>query len=197
MKLMLASTSKFKSEILSKVHLNHECVKSNFVEELDNRDDVYEYVKALSLGKASNAICDKNDNIIIGLDTVVYINGKVMEKPKSIEEAKENILLTMGKTSEVVTGITIINNNTKEIITDYQITKISLRKIKEEDINYYLENEKGIMHASGYIIETILSNFIEKIDGSYYNILGIPVEKIYYYLEKMGYSLKDLQKNNL
>jgi predicted house-cleaning NTP pyrophosphatase (Maf/HAM1 superfamily) len=56
-----------------------------------------------------------------------------------------------------------------------------------------MENEPDIMYASGFIIETILSNFIEKIDGSYYNILGIPVEKIYKHIKDMGYNLKDLE----
>ena len=111
----------------------------------------------------------------------------------NLEEAKENIRNSSGRTSKVITGIAIINKKTNERYTDYQETKISFRKIAEEDINFYIEHEKDAMYASGFIIETYCSNFIRKIDGSFYNILGVPVEKIYEILNKMNIYLKDIK----
>lgn len=194
MKLILASTSKFKSDILNKVCMNHKTMSSNFDENSITEDDVYEYVKKLSLGKAKS-IENKVDNcIILGMDTVVYSNGKILEKPKTIDEAKNNLKEASNNTNLVITGITLINTITNEIITDYQETKVMLNNISSDDIDYYIENEPNVMHASGYIIETVVSNFIKKIDGSFYNILGIPVEKIYEYLLKWNIHLKDLEK---
>ena len=69
-----------------------------------------------------------------------------------------------------------------------------LNDISEEDIEYYINNEEGIMYAARFIIENIASNFINKIEGSYYNILGVPVEKIYEILKDMVYSLKDINE---
>lgn len=195
MKLVLASTSKFKNEILNKVGLTHDKINSNFKEISNNTNDVYKYVQDLSFGKAKS-IEDKTDNntIILGLDTIVYANDKILEKPKDLEEAKENLRMSASNTTSVITGITLINKKTNEIVKDYQETKITLRKIDEEDLDYYIKNEPDVMYASGFIIETIASNFIEKIDGSFYNILGVPVEKIYEHLLKWNIHLKDLEK---
>lgn len=191
MKLVLASTSKFKSEILNKVKLKHLVLENNFDESTLKCDDVYEYVMNLAYGKA-NSIKYKKDSAILGLDTVLYVNNKILEKPKDIEEAKENIRISSNNISKVITGICLINTNTKEVVKDYQETLIELNNISEEDIEFYIKNEKDALYVSGFVIESVLSNFIKKIDGSYYNILGIPVEKIYSYLLKWNIHLYDL-----
>ena len=129
------------------------------------------------------------------IDTIVYANGKILEKPKSIEEARENLVLCSNNTNSVITGITLINKYTNEIIQDYQETKVTLTNISDEDIDYYIKNEPNIMYVSGFVIESFVSNFIKNINGSYYNILGVPVEKIYEPF-KLGHSLKRFRKIN-
>lgn len=192
MKLVLASTSKIKNEILNKVGMKHSNVKSTFEEVSNNKEDVYEYVKELAYGKACNA-CMDDKSIILGLDTVVYVNGKILEKPKSIDETKQNLKICSSNTSYVITGIALINKYNNQVINDYAETKVILNDICDEDIEYYIENEPDVMYASGFVIETIASNFIKKIDGSFYNILGVPVEKIYEYLKGWNIHLKDLE----
>lgn len=191
MKITLASTSKFKTKILNIVGLKHNCIDPN-CEELSDRKDPYEYVKEIAELKAES-IEHIDTDIILALDTIVLINDNIVGKPKTTEEAKENLRNSSGRTSKVITGIAIINKNTNERYTDYQETKISFRKIAEEDIDFYIEHEKDAMYASGFIVETYCSNFIKKIDGSYYNILGVPVEKIYEILNKMNIYLKDIK----
>ena len=192
MKLVLASTSKIKNEILNKVGMKHSNVKSTFEEVSNNKENVYEYVKELSYGKACNA-CMDDKSIILGLDTVVYVNGKILEKPKSIDEAKQNLKICSSNTSYVITGIALINKYNNQVINDYAETKVILNDICDEDIEYYIENEPDVMYASGFVIETIASNFVKKLDGSFYNILGVPVEKIYEYLKDWNIHLKDLE----
>lgn len=194
MKVFLATTSKFKSDIMNTVKLNHYLIKSNF-KEYSNKKDVYEYVKELSLGKANSVLNKVTEGIIIGLDTVVYTNNTILEKPKDIEEAKEFIKMCSDNITRVITGLTIINKKTNETINEYVETKVILRDINDIDIDYYINNEPNIMYSSGFVIETIISNFIEKIEGSYYNILGIPVETIYKYINSWGYNLIDLEGN--
>ena len=194
MKVVLASTSKFKNQVLDTVGIKHSSIDSNYDETLLKEENVYEYVKELAFGKANNIIDKVNDSLIIGLDSIVYANNKILEKPKDINDAKEAIKMCKNNITSVITGISIINQKTNEIIKDYAETKIKLRDIDDIDIDYYLNNEPDIMHASGFIIETIMSNFIEKIEGSYYNILGVPVDIIYKYINEMGYYLADLEK---
>ena len=193
MKLILASTSKFKNKILDQVSMHHDNIESDFDETNVNNNNVYEYVQTLSLGKAKSVENKVKEGIILGLDTVVYVDNKIIEKPHSLEEARNNLKLSSGKTSSVITGIALINKYTNEIIQDYQETKITLNEICDEDINYYIENEPNAMYASGFVIETVASNFIKNINGSFYNILGVPVEKIYDYLIKWNIHLKDLE----
>ena len=194
MKLTLASTSKFKSEILDTVKLNHFLEESNF-EEVSSNKDVYKYVMDLALGKALS-IKDKVDSgIILGLDTVVYANNQILEKPKNIDEVKKFLRMCSGNTTSVITGIALINKDTNEVIRDYAITKVTLREMNEQDIKYYIDNEPNMMYVSGFVIETVISNFIDKIDGSYYNILGVPVETIYKHLQNFNIHLSELEKS--
>ena len=191
MKLVLASTSSFKSNVLKQACIKHIKKESNYIETKKNNEDVYEYVKRLSLEKAYSV--DVDDCIILGLDTVVLVGNKILEKPKSINEAKDNLRLCSNNTFKVITGIALINKINNEIINDYQETVITLNKIDECDIDYYIDNDPNVLYASGFTIETVVSNFINKIEGSFYNILGIPVEKIYEYLLKWNIHLKDLE----
>ena len=153
-----------------------------------------EYVKELALGKAE---CLRNqvNGIIIGIDNVVVVDDKIIEKPKSIDEARSNLVKSSNNVSKVVSGLAIIDTINNKVINTYQETLVYLNEISDEDIDYYLNNEDGIMYAAGFIIENIASNFINRIEGSYYNILGVPVEKIYEILKDMGYSLKDINES--
>ena len=193
MKLTLASTSKFKSDIMNTVKLNHFLIKSDFEEISKNFNNVYEYVKDLALGKALSVKDKVDTGIILGLDTVVYINGQILEKPKDLNEVRKFLNMCQGNTTSVITGIALINKDTNEIIKDYKETKVTLRKMNDRDIEYYIKNEPNKMYASGFVIETVISNFIESIEGSYYNILGIPAETIYKHLEDLNIHLDDLE----
>lgn len=144
MKLFLASTSKFKSNILDKVRMNHFLTDTDF-EEISSSKDVYEYVKFLARNKAERATIKDNNCIVLGLDTVVYINGKIIEKPQSLDEVKNNLRLSSNNTVSVVTGITLINRITNDVITDYQETKVIFNTIDEKDIDYYIKNEPDTM----------------------------------------------------
>lgn len=195
MKLILASTSKYKSNVLNQAGLKHFVVESDFDEDSVEKNDVYDYVKKLSYGKALSVVDKVKEGIIIGMDTIVYVDGKILEKPEDLSVARGYIEMCSDNTASVITGLTLINKETNEIVNTYCESKVTLRKIDEEDIDYYIENEPNILYSSGFIIETIMSNFIDKIEGSFYNILGIPVETIYKYVYDMGYKLKDLEEN--
>lgn len=190
MKITLASTSKFKNEILNKVGIKHDSIDPK-CEEISAHKNPYEYVKELALNKAKS-IENYSTDIIIGLDTIVLINDTIIEKPSSKEEAKSNLRKSSKNTTKVITGIAIINKRQSKTYIDYQETLVTFNQIREEDIEFYINNEPDAMYASGFIIETYCSNFINKIEGSFYNILGVPTEKIYEILNKMDIYLKDI-----
>lgn len=192
MKITLASTSKFKNKILDTVHIKHDQI-SPTSEEKSNYTDPYKYVKDIANQKL-DSVTNYNTDILISLDTIVLINNTIVEKPKSIEDAKNNLRNSSDNTTKVITGIAMLNKITNEKIVTYQETLVSFSNIDEEDIEYYITNEKDAMYASGFIIETICSNFIKEIKGSYYNILGVPVEKIYEILRNWNIKLNNINK---
>ena len=191
--LVLASTSKYRRQILDQVFLKHMAIASEFEEKSNNRENPYTYVKGLSLGKAKNVASKVENSIIIGMDTVVVAGGEILEKPKNLEEAKRYIKLCSNSFSRVITGLTLINQLNGEVIDTYSETKVYFKEIPDEEIEFYIQNEPYALNSSGFVIETVMSNFIKRIDGTYNNILGAPVEVIYDYLKKWGYSLKDFQ----
>lgn len=194
MKIVLASTSRLKNQILDTVKIKHSQIESDFNEKEDKSDNVYEHVKALSLGKAKSVMNKVTNSIIIGLDTVGYVNGHIMEKPNSVKEAKKYIEESSNNITRVITGLALINQINGEIINTYVETLVSFREISKKNIDFYIKNEPDYMYASGFILETVLSNFLDKIEGSYYNILGVPVETIYKYISQWGYELDDFEE---
>lgn len=192
MKIILATSSKFKSKILSNCHIKHTTESSNFYE-ISDKSNVYEWVEDVAYGKALNVANNHINEIIIGVDTVVYFNKKIIGKPLNREIARNVLNNLSGNENSIITGIALINLKTNQIVKTFSETKVKFRNISNEDINYYIDNEEYILDSSGYIIDNILSCFIDRIDGSYYNILGMPVETIYMELEKMGYKFIDFE----
>jgi septum formation protein len=192
MKLYLATTSKFKSGILNKVCLKHEMISNEYEEEC-NLENPCEYASFLARKKALNAANKVGEGLVLGLDTIVYINGKIVEKPESKEEAENNLREASNNETKIITGVCLIDVEKDRILTDHQTTKVIMNEIDEEDIKYYMNNDKDYMYVSGYVVETIASCFIKKIDGSFYNILGVPTEKIYEMIKKLGYKLNDFE----
>ncbi len=190
-KITLASTSKYKRSILDRVHIKHDSI-APICDEISYESDPYKYVMDIAKQKVLSVQDKVFEGIIIALDCIVLINDKIVQKPKDILEAKENLKNCSNNSSKVITGIAIKNKDTGEIYNEYQESVVYFKKIVDEDINYYIDHEEGIMYSSGFIIENIASNFIERIDGSFYNVLGVPVEKIYEILNKMGIYLKDI-----
>ncbi len=191
MKITLASTSKYKRSILNRVMLKHDSIKP-ICEEKSDRKDPYEYCMDIASQKIFSIEKEVKEGIIIALDCIVLINNKISEKPKSIAEAKQNIKACSNNIAKVITGIAIKNQDANKLINDYQESIVYFKNITDDDIDFYLKNEPGILESSGFIIENIASNFIDHIDGSFYNVLGVPVEKIYSILNEMNIYLKDI-----
>lgn len=194
MKLYLASGAKHKKSILDKTFLKHELVGSDFNEEtISFNGDYYDYVMKLSMGKAESSLNKVEKGIVLGLDTVTVIKGKLAEKPKSYAEALENLKNASNSFTRVITGVSLINKETGEKQSTYQETKVFFNEITQADIDYYFEMEPGYKYAAGMIAETVLSNLINRIDGSFYNVIGVPVEKIYECLRNWNINLNDLE----
>ena len=193
MRIVLASGSETRRGIMDSLTIKYDVIKSG-VDETCNIEDPNLYVEELSRRKAKDvsAKVGKGDYIILAADTIIYKDGKKYEKPKSIEEAFKNLKELSGSTNIAVTGVTLIDNRLDNIVTFSDITKVSFKDISDEDLKFYIDHHPDILYNAGYTLEGIMSLFLEKLDGDFYNVLGLPLGKIYTMLNKMGYSLKDL-----
>lgn len=193
MKLILASNSKQRRDIFDMVGLKYEIITSN-EEEYSNKKDPIEYVKELSYNKAINVKkIVKEKAIIVAADTIVTMNNKIYEKPKTKEEAFNNMKEMSGKTTKAITGMTILDLYQNKEICFYDITELKFNDISDDDINWYINNEEKVLYGSGYIIQGKAAMFLDKLNGDHNTLIGISPSKIYEQLKKLGYKLSNFE----
>lgn len=192
MKLILASNSKWRKKIINDVGLKCETLVSDVDENIEFVTPE-EYVITLSKMKA-NAVSSKiNEGIIIAADTIGYMDNEKFEKPKDRTEAFENLKKLSGRVNYAVTGVTILDKQTNRKVSFSDTAAVYFKEMSDDEINWYIDNEKGVYQCAGYSIETCGALFIEKIEGNYSNIVGLPISRIYDELKKMGYKITDFE----
>lgn len=193
MKLILASKSKQRKDIFDMIGLKYEVLES-LAEEKSTATDPETYVKELSKGKADSVEKQiKEKAIIIAADTIIYMNNKIYEKPKTKEEAFNNMKEMSGKVTYAITGVTIKDIYQNKEISFSDTAEVWVKKLNEEDIKWYVENEKRILDISGYAMLGKASIFLEKVNGDYNTLFGISPSKVCEKLQELGYKISDFE----
>lgn len=196
MKIILASSSKQRQDIFKMIGLKYQIVTSD-VDENSRQNKPDKYVEELSLNKAKSVLNKINNKaIIISADTIIYFNNKKYEKPKSKQEARNILKSLSGNKNTAWTGITIMDLYKDKIMTFSSKVDIYFRKILEEDIDWYINNEKNIFKCCGYVALGKASIFIDRINGDYNTLFGISPSIIFNKLKELGYSFKDFEFEN-
>ena len=190
---MLVSGSQQRHNIFDMVGLKYEIITS-----LDDGDsnaaDPITYVKELSMNKANSVKKQVNENaIIISADTIICLDNKIYEKPKTKEEAFNNMKEISGKVTRAITGVTILDLYQNIVVCFEDITEVKFNDISNDDIKWYVENEMNLLSGCGYIIQGKAAMFLDKINGDYNTLLGISPSKLYEQLKKLGYKLSDFE----
>jgi len=190
MKIILATTSPYRIEAFKFLGFDFDSQPSGVDESQLERSNPEELVKELSKLKAEAVVKNNDDAIIVGFDSVGYLNGQILEKPKSKEEAFNRLKSLSGNKHQFYTGIYIINTGSGKAISRVIKTEMFMREISEDEINKYLNQDSSYnTYALGYDpLGNYSSTFIEKIEGSYNNLTrGIPLEIIPELLSQAGY----------
>ncbi len=185
MKVILASKSPRRVEILEKIVKEFEVVQSNFDENtIDFKGDIEKYVKDLSRNKAIEVSKRLNEpSIVIAADTVVFQDGKVLEKPKNEEDAFSMLSSLSGNTHKVYSGICLINTYDDTVVTDCDCTEVRFSELNPRQIRNYINSCEPMDKAGAYGIQGLGGAFVEGIKGCYYNVMGLPLNKLYKALE--------------
>lgn len=180
MKIILASGSPRRREILDQVGIKYEVKPSN-KEEIITSTNPALVVKELSLMKASDiATGEEKDCVIIGADTVVSSDNKILGKPKDEEDAVRMITNLCGRAHSVFTGVTIIKqiNGKQELKNFYVETKVKVLEMSEQEIRAYVATREPMDKAGAYAIQGKFAPYIEGLEGDYYNVVGFPIASI-------------------
>ncbi len=190
-KIVLASSSPRRKDILSMYNIEPIIVKPNIEEKINFDESPEQIAMALSFEKASYVAGGfSNGEIIVSADTIVSCEGKVLGKPIDEKQGIEMIELLNNKEHEVITGICIIKANSNLKIVDYEKTIVKFRNLTYEKIQRYIKTNEYIDKAGGYGIQGYGGLLVEYIKGCYFNVVGFPISKFDYLLEKyFGISL--------
>ncbi|HEX8547030.1 MAG TPA: Maf family nucleotide pyrophosphatase [Cytophagaceae bacterium] len=178
-KIILASNSPRRSQILRDAGFSFE-VKSKNVEEIYPESTSLEDIPVYLAELKADAFRDEmqSDEIILAADTIVIHDQQVLGKPKDPKDAKEMLKKLSGSWHNVVSGVCILSQEKTIIIKD--LTKVYFREMSAEEIEYYVNTFKPLDKAGAYgIQEWIGMTGVEKIDGSFYNVMGLPIDKVY------------------
>lgn len=178
-KYALASKSPRRIKLLRQIGLNFISIDSK-AEEWDSNEFKPVMITKINTGRKVNAVIGKaRGRIIIAADTIVAINKKILHKPASVKDAKDYLKLLSGKKHTVYTGVLVVNPAKKKTCFDYEKTDVYFRKLKSTEIDYYIKNYNPLDKAGSYGIQDDFGClFIEKIDGDFYNVVGLPLVKL-------------------
>tara|TARA_Y100001970_G_scaffold82526_1_gene104468 strand:+ start:3324 stop:3884 length:561 start_codon:yes stop_codon:yes gene_type:complete len=180
MKFILASQSPRRIEILKKADFKFKAIASKIDESIISTNlDPEDYCMELAKLK-SKAISKKYpDYTVIGADTIVFINGKILNKPLNFSEAKKMLNLLSGNTHKVLTGVSLQNQKLNINLSFFDVSEVTFYDISDLEINHYISNYNPLDKAGSYGIQDGSAIFVEKIYGSYENIMGFPIGRFY------------------
>lgn len=178
--IILASQSPRRYELMKLTGFEFVVKPSEADENISEKLSPEETVKVLSMRKA--LVLKNDDDIIIGADTVVAIDGEILGKPKDKEEAFCMLKKLSGRTHSVFTGVTVLKNNKSE--TFFEETKVTFYDISDEEIKNYVETKEPLDKAGAYGIQEKGGLFVKKIDGDFNNVVGLPMSRLFRVLKK-------------
>ena len=183
--IILGSQSPRRKELLQKTGLKFIVEISEAKEEFENYKKIEDAAKSMALLKAKSFKNLKNNDVLICADTLVSINQKILGKPKTRTEAKKMLKILSGKKHKVTTGVVIKSIKKQKIFHDSTI--VMFKELSEQDIEYYIKEFKPYDKAGSYAIQEWIGIIgIKWIKGSYFNVMGLPTEKLYSELIKFS-----------
>jgi septum formation protein len=174
--LVLASSSPRRSELLRNAGISFVVKAADVDETVRSGENPEEYVVRVAVDKAM-AVASEAGDTVLGADTTVVIDGEILGKPVDNADAERMLQLLQGRRHDVITGICVKKGN--DIVRDWAATKVWFAPMSEDQIREYVASGEPVDKAGAYAIQGLASKFIEKIDGSYSNVVGLPVALVY------------------
>ena len=182
MRLILASGSPRRKELLDTLAIPYEVISADIDETIDEDGSLRDEIEALSFKKALAVFEDHRDVCVIGADTIVTIDGKRLGKPKDENEAFMMLKELSGRTHDVITAVSIISPKMSETFSS--VSMVTFYEMSDDEIKDYITTKEPLDKAGSYAIQGIGSRYIKGIIGDYYAIMGLPIAEVYHRILK-------------
>lgn len=180
-KLILASSSPRRKELLGKLGLQFEVKVKDVPEEYPDHLQRQEVAEYLANHKAEAYLADLQDEILITADTIVCLDNMVLNKPADAVDAIRMLRHLSGQVHEVITGVCLLSQDKKDLFHD--VTRVHFRELSDAEINYYVQTYEPYDKAGAYGAQEWMGMVaIDRIEGSYFNVMGLPVHQVYSHL---------------
>jgi len=189
--LILASKSPRRRYLLEKAGLKFTVIPSKVDENSVILSAPDTYVKSLAEAKAGDISNRYPDSWIIGADTIVFVDGTILGKPASVDEARAMLQSLSAKTHQVLTGYCICRKTDGRFISECVTTDVSFKKLSATEIDWYIQSGEPFDKAGAYAIQGIGTFLVKRINGSYTNVVGLPVCEVLEYLIKEGVVIRN------
>ncbi len=183
---ILASQSPRRKKLLKSIGLKFKVISPNIEEIPLKGEKPHIYTKRVARDKARQVALKSKDSIIIAADTTVVINNKILNKPKDSRDAVRMLKMLSNKTHTVITAVCVINQKNNREICSSEKTKVTFRKLKDDEISEYVKSGACMDKAGSYgIQEDFGAVFVRKVSGCYYNVVGLPLAMTYQILKEI------------
>jgi septum formation protein len=187
--IILASASPRRKEILEKTGLQFTVDESSYEEQTDPGLKPHELAEFLSRGKAKDVARRHRNALIIAADTIVVSRGRLFGKPRSEEEAREMLKALSGKSHSVITGFTILDTKEKKEFSKTVESKVFFKKLSVGEIEAYIKSGEPFDKAGAYGIQGLGAVIVKKIEGDFFNVMGLPLNALSESLKKFGINI--------
>ena len=184
--IILASASPRRKELLEQIGLSFRVEPSNYQENIRFDLEPHDLARALSLEKARLVARNHRNALVIAADTFIVFEGKILGKPRTETQAKEMLETMSGKPHSVITGFTIVDTDNNKTLSRSVETKVHLRKLSSDEIDAYVRSKEPLDKAGAYAIQGLGSVIAEKIEGDYFNVIGLPLSALTESLKEFG-----------
>jgi septum formation protein len=186
--VILASQSPRRVDLLREAGIAFEAVSpvGPELEMDDRRFSPEEFVEAAACQKAESVADRFLDRIILGADTVVALNGRIYGKPTDRDDARRILSALAGVTQDVITGVTILQRAAGKRLVEHDVTRVTMRPMSPAEIEAYLDSGEWEGKAGAYGIQGTADRFVDRVEGSFTNVVGLPVERVLRMLAEFG-----------
>lgn len=188
-RIILASGSPRRRELLESLKIAFEVRVSHVEEVLGPHEAPDAYVRRLSIEKGESVARLEPDALVIAADTTVYVDGTILEKPSDVADAERMLGAIAGKTHTVFTGLTLLRDSAGIKLTEVERTEVTMSAMTAEEIAWYAATREPLDKAGAYAIQGIGAAFVELVNGSYTNVVGLPLPLLRRMLLRAGESV--------